>query len=295
MNYKLKSMILFPMNVLYSISPRLELKIMFFLKQKYRLNLEKPVTYNEKLNWQKLYYHNEDMSICSDKYLVRKYVSDHGCGDILNTLLWQGYNPEAIPFSKLPEQFVIKATHGSGFNIICRNKSELNINEIVPILKSWLNTKYIKCYGESWYGRLKPRIIVESFIESEPQKDLFDYKFFCFDGEPEYVYVDTWKDGKHHINMYDVNFNLLKNVSLGYPTDMSDNICKPENFKEMLEVARKLSGNFPHVRIDLYSVSGKIIFGEMTFSKEAGFDRILPYEFDVEMGKNFNVIRKKDF
>lgn len=295
MNYELKNILLAPMNLLYKISPRIELQVMFYLKQGYKLNLENPQTYNEKLNWQKIYYHNPLMSKCSDKFLVRKYVDSCGYASILNELIWEGFDVEAIPFKQLPSAFVIKVTHGSGFNIICKEKTNIDILKIKKQLKKWLNTKYIKCYGECWYGREKPRIIVEKYLTNKDHKPLFDYKFFCYDGEPKYVYVDTWKNGAHHINMYDINFNLLRNVSLGYPTDFSDDIIKPENYNDMIAIARSLSAGFPHVRIDLYNINKQIIFGEMTFSKGAGFDRILPYEFDLEMGKDFKLVKMNGF
>lgn len=292
MNYCLKSLVLLPMNILYAISPKTELKLMFLLKQHYRLNLDNPKTYNEKINWQKLYYHNELFSICSDKYHVRSFVTKRGCGYILNDLLWSGFDPKDVPYDSLPNQFVIKVTHGSGFNIICTDKSELNKEEINNKLKKWLKTKYLKCYGENWYGVKKPRIIIEKYLEDPDKHGLFDYKFFCFNGRPKYVYVDTWKDGNHHINMYNADFTLRKEVSLGYSTDFTSVINKPSNYEEMLDVAKKLSAGFPHVRIDLYSLKGETVFGEMTFSKGAGFDRILPYEFDLEMGKDFQLVRK---
>lgn len=295
MNYRLKNLLLFPMNILYRISPKLELKILFFLKQGYRLNLKNPKTYNEKLNWQKIFYHNAEMSLCSDKYLVRDYLKRRGCSEYLNDLLWSGYDPNCIPYDKLPNQFVIKVTHGSGFNIICKNKEQINKKLIKKRLTSWLKTKYIKCYGECWYNRERPRIIVEKYLENNDSKPLFDYKFFCFDGKPTYVYVDTWKDGKHHINMYDVKLTRLDNVSLGYPTDFDTLVEKPPNYDEMLLLAHKLSTGFPHVRVDMYNVNNKIVFGEMTFSKGAGFDKILPFDFDLEMGSFFKLEEKNDF
>ena len=294
MNYRLKSLILTPMNILYAISPKLELQLMFYLKQGYKLRLDNPRTYNEKINWQKLYYHDPRFSVCSDKFLVRRFVEERGCGHILNTLLWEGFDPSDIPFDSLPEKFVIKVTHGSGFNILCRDKSALNREETVKKLRKWLKTKYIRCYGESWYGKEKPRVIVESFLESGSEKPLFDYKFFCYDGKPKYVYVDTWKDGAHHINMYDVDFTLRRDVSMGYPTDMSDDIRMPACYEEMLKIAETLSAGFPHVRVDLYSVKERPVFGEMTFSKGAGFDKILPYSFDEEMGADFHVRKYED-
>ena len=277
------------MNILYSINPKAELQLMFRLKQGYKLDLEDPKTYNEKINWQKLYYHNELFSTCSDKYLVREFVQKRGCGNYLNTLLWSGFNAENIPFDMLPKQFVIKASHGSGFNIICKDKNELNQTDAINKLNKWLKTRYIKCYGEYWYGVKQPRIVVEKYLEDPSKSRLFDYKFFCFDGEPYYVYVDTWKSGKHHINMYNADFTLREEVSLGYPTDFTTNIPKPNNYSEMINVAKKLSKGFPHVRIDLYDINERIVFGEMTFSKGAGFDRILPYEFDLEMGSHFKI------
>ena len=288
MNYYLKSLILFPMNVLYTFSPKKCLELMFRLKQGKKLNLETPQTYNEKLQWIKLFYVDDRMGLCGDKYAVRSYVEQAGLGETLNTLLWSGFNPDEIPFDELPEKFVIKTTHGSGFNIICKNRAKLNREQTIKKLKKWLKIKYLKCYGEHWYGVEKPRIIVESYLENEDGTPLYDYKFFCFNGEPKYVYVDTWKDGEHHINMYDIDFNLLKDVSLGYPRDFS-NIKPPENYEQLKKIAKTLASDFPHVRVDLYSVNNKVYFGEMTFSKGAGFDKIKPYEFDVEMGSWFKI------
>lgn len=288
MNYFVKNIILTPFNILYSINPSMELQLMFRLKQGYKLDLNNPKTYNEKINWQKLYYKNDLFSVCSDKYHVRDFVEKKGCADILNTLIWEGFDAQNIPFKELPNQFVLKTTHGSGFNIICTDKEKINEEKVKKQMNKWLKTKFLKCYGESWYGVKKPRIIIEKYIDNNG-KGLFDYKFFCFDGEPYYVYVDTWKDGKHHINMYDADFHLREDVSLGYPTDFSSNIVKPDHYEEMLQIARRLSAGFPHVRIDLYDTDGGVIFGEMTFSKGAGFDRINPYEFDLEMGKHFNI------
>lgn len=292
MNNYIKSVILWPMNVFYSICPKKEIELMFRLKQGRKLDLKNPKTYNEKLQWIKLYYKDSRMGKCSDKYAVREYVESMGCEHILNDLLWSGFNPEEIPFDDLPDKFVIKTTHGSGFNIICKDKASLDREDAIKKLKKWLKIKYIKCYGEHWYGDEKPRVVIEKFLENENGTGLFDYKFFCFDGEPKYVYVDTWKDGQHHINMYDIDFKLREDVSLGYPRDYSD-VKPPENYKELIETAKKLASDFPHVRVDLYSVDGKkIVFGEMTFSKGAGFDKIRPHEFDLEMGSHFKVRNK---
>lgn len=156
MNYNLKKFLLFPMDLLYSISPRLATKILFRLKVGYPLNLNNPQTYNEKLNWIKLYDRNPLFVDCADKFTVRDYIAKLGYSNILNDLYWEGYNPEEIPFDSLPSAFVIKATHGSGFNIICKNKNQFDPAEAINKLKRWLKIKYLKSYGEWWYGVERP-------------------------------------------------------------------------------------------------------------------------------------------
>ena len=154
MNTDLKNIMLTPFNILYKINSEFELKIMFYLKQGYKLNLKNPKTYSEKLQWIKLNDKNELMPICADKYLVRQYVKDCGCGKILNDLLWQGFDANDIPFDNLPDKFVIKTTHGSTHNIICKDKNKLNRKNTIKQLNKWLKQKYLLCYGEWFYGCL---------------------------------------------------------------------------------------------------------------------------------------------
>lgn len=279
-----KNVILAPMNLLYKFSPRITLSILFRLKLGYKLNLKNPVTYNEKLQWIKLYDKNELMSICADKYTVRSFVENQGCGEILNELYWEGFKPENIPFDSLPNQFVIKVTHGSTFNIICKDKSLLDRKDTINKMNKWLKAKFLPSYGEWFYGVEKPRIIVEKLLETPDNSPLFDYKIFCFNGEPKLIYVDTWKNGEHTINVYDLDFNLIPNVQLGYKNDLDSKVEKPKNLDKMIEYARMLSQSFLHVRADFYNIDGNIIFGELTFTKSAGFGKISPHSFDVKMG-----------
>lgn len=274
-----------PFNILYKINPELELKLLFRLKLGYPLDLDNPKTYNEKLQWIKLYDKNPLMTKCCDKYTVREYIKENGYEKLLNKLLWQGYDPQKIPFEKLPERFVIKVTHGSTFNIICTNKSKLDKKKIISKCKKWLNFRFLPCYGEWFYGVEKPRIIIEEYLEGENGMPLFDYKFFCFNGIPQLAYIDTWKGGKHSINAYDMNCKRIDGVELGYPCDSETCIEKPAAWNEMKEIAATLSKAFTHVRVDLYYTHGKIYFGELTFTKGAGFSKIRPYEFDLKMGK----------
>ena len=275
---------LFPFNILYKISPRLDLKILFKIKLGYKLNLDNPKTYNEKIQWIKLNDKNPLMTKCCDKYAVRDYVESKGYSHILNKLIWQGFNPEEIPFETLPNQFVLKVTHGSTFNIICTDKNKLNKEETIKKCKKWLKAKFIPCYGEWFYGIEPPRIIVEEYLEGEDGNPLFDYKIFCFNGEPKLLYVDTWKEGHHTINAYDMDFKMLEGVELGYPNDVETNVKIPEAFEEMKKIAADLSKDFYHVRVDFYYTHGQIYFGELTFTKGAGFGKIKPLEFDREMG-----------
>lgn len=279
-----KNVILAPFNVLYKFSPRKTLEILFRLKVGYQLRLDNPQTYNEKLQWIKLNDHNPLMPKCCDKYAVREYIESKGYGYLLNTLLWEGFNPEDIPFDSLPDKFVIKVTHGSTFNIICTDKSKLNRKDVISKCRKWLKAKFLPCYGEWFYGIERPRVIVESYLDGDNGMPLFDYKIFCFNGKPLMVYVDTWKDGEHAINAYDIDLNLYKGVKLGYPNDDMTTVEKPKCWDEMVKVAAGLSKDFLHVRVDLYYTHGKIVFGELTFTKGAGFGKIQPVEFDYTMG-----------
>lgn len=284
MNTLTKNVILTPFNILYKISPRITLKILFRLKQGYRLNLDCPKTYNEKLQWIKLYDRNPLMTKCCDKYAVREYVQSKGYGSLLNELLWEGFNPEKIPFDDLPDKFVIKATHGSTFNIICTDKNKLDREETIAKCKEWLKAKFLPCYGEWFYGIEKPRIVIEKYIESKNPYGLLDFKFFCFNGKVKCVYVSTSKevDESYCIDYYDENWNYMPLRRKGHKS--LGTIEKPKRFFEMKKIAEDLSRDFLHVRIDFFCEDDTIVFGEMTFTTSAGFGKIDPIEFDYKMG-----------
>lgn len=284
MNEKLKKIILAPFNLMYKTSPKLTLKLLFFLKKRYRLNLKKPKTYNDKLNWLKLYYRNDLMPICADKFTVRDYVQNKGLSGILNELYWEGFDPEEIPFDTLPNKFVIKVTNGSGKNIICSDKSQLNKRKTIELLKKWLAERYFPAYGEWFYDIIKPRIIIEKFLSDESGNIPNDYKFFCFNGKPEFIAVDTDRFNETKRNIYDTKWNLKKGYQISFPND--DNIIpKPECLEELLEKAKILSEGFPHVRVDFYVIDNRIYFGELTFINGAGFGSLKPSTFDEKMGE----------
>lgn len=283
MDNLIKNMILAPFNVLYKINPKLTLKLLFRLKQGYKLNLENPKTYNEKLQWVKLYDKNPLMPKCCDKYTVREYVAEKGCAELLNNLLWQGTEPEKIPFEQLPDRFVIKVTHGSTFNIICRDKSTLRKQQVISKCKKWLKTQFLPCYGEWFYGQEKPCIIIENYLGNETER-LRDYKVYCFHGIPRYIGVDSGDvAGAHYKDIYDIDWKLLAGYRMAYPPSGVP-IEKPAQLKEMLYYARVLSEDFLHARVDFYIVEQKVVFGEITFTNSAGFGRVEPKEFALEMG-----------
>jgi hypothetical protein len=283
MTVSIKNLILTPFNLLYNISPEITLKILFRLKLGYNLNLKDPQTYNEKLQWLKLNYKNPLLTKLVDKYTVREYVSSK-CPEILNILYWSGFNPKQIPWDTLPNKFVIKVTHGSGFNIICTDKNKLDKMDVERKLSKWLKTKYLKCYGEWFYGIEKPRIIIEEFLESDDEKTPTDYKILCFNGEPKFIAVHTNRFTRHIKNIYDTEWNLKKGYRISHEPD-GIAIEKPRELDRMLDCARRLSQGFPHVRVDLYFLNSKVYFGELTFISGSGFGIITPHEFDYELGR----------
>lgn len=291
---KYKNLILFPFNLLYRISPKLTLKILFRLKIKRKLNLNNPKTYNEKIQWIKLFDKNPLMPLCSDKYHVRDYVIKMGLGDLLSKLLWQGFNPNEIPFDDLPNQFVIKVTKGSGFNIICHDKSKLDKEATKRKLKKWLNQKFYISYGEWFYGIKEPRIIIEEFLSEDGLNSPKDYKMFYFNNYKTnngvaFTAVDTDRFTNHKRIIYDENWNRLEKHVVSFPEDIETEVMKPEKYKLMLEYTSILCKPFKHARADFYVIKDQIYFGEITFTSDAGFGKIYPDEFNFEMGKWINL------
>ena len=288
MTTKTKNIILFPLNLLHRISPKLTLKILFRLKTHHKLNLKNPVSFNEKLQWVKLNYKNPLLPKLVDKYSVRDYIAAKA-PELLTKLYWQGFNANDIPWDELPEKFVLKVTHGSSYNIICKDKNALDKKACAKKLNKWLKEKFLRCYGEWFYGIEKPRIIIEEFLDTKTGKVPDDYKVYCFNGKPEYVLLCTGRFEDTKSTMYDTNW-VYQNVRLGYKSNSET--PKPENLDELLKYAKLLCEDFPHVRVDLYNINGKIYFGELTFTDGAGFDRIEPYDFDLKLG---NLFKLKEF
>ncbi|NMC36405.1 hypothetical protein GYA49_05175 [Candidatus Beckwithbacteria bacterium] len=244
----------------------------------YDLNLRKPKTFNEKIQYLKLHYRKPILTRLADKYTVRSFVKKRIGAKYLNTCLGVYSSVLEINPSTLPSQFVLKATHGSSWNIICSNKDQLDWGETIKTLKSWLKQNYFKLGREWCYKNIPPQIICEKYLGP----NLPDYKFFCFHGKPYYIQVDLDRFGSHKRNFYNLRWEKLT-IRLIYPNSNKD-IKKPKKLTEMITVAQKLSKDFPFVRIDLYEHENSIIFGEMTFYPENGFGTFRPQKYDYQFG-----------
>lgn len=264
-------------------SDELAVRVGYFLSMHKKLNLEHPKTYNEKLQWLKLHDKREVYTKMVDKLLAKDYVHEVlGDGYTFKTLgVWKHFDD--IDFDKLPNQFVLKCTHDSGGLIICKDKSKLNIERARKKINKCLKKNYYYATREYPYRNVVPRIIAEEYMVDESGTELKDYKFFCFDGVPQMLFVATDRAIDTRFDFYDSDFNHLP-FTQGHPWADKE-IKKPVNFDEMLDLAARLSVGIPHVRVDLYNIHGKVYFGEMTFFHYSGTMPIYPEEWDYKIGE----------
>lgn len=271
------------------------LKKMYKKKIGKELNLENPTSYNEKIQWSKLYDSRPIKTKLSDKYLVRDWIEDKIGQEYLIPLLGVWDQFDEIDFDALPNQFVLKANHGSGWNIIVRDKEKLDKAQAKIKFDKWLK-KNFAFYGlEMQYKDIKPKIIAEKYIVLEDINDLPDYKFFCFHGKVFCLYtmIDyTFDHSKGQLGFFDRDYKLLPYHRLDFKP-IREQVSKPKNFDKMVELAEHLSQGFEHVRVDFYNLNGKIYFGEMTFTNACGFSVFVPDEFDYIMGKEWKLPSKK--
>lgn len=260
------------------------LKLSYWMHMGRRLNLDNPVTYNEKLQWLKLYDRKPVYTMLVDKYEVRKHIKDVLGEKYLIPLLGVWEKAEEIDFESLPNQFVIKCTHDSKSAIICKNKSHFNVEEAREKLQKALN-RNLFYWGREWpYKNCKPRVIAEKYMEDSNGR-LNDYKFFCFNGKADNVMVVTGRvAGESKFYHFDKNWNILHYNRLGRNLPDDFKIPRPDNIDEMFSVAEKLSEGLPEIRIDLYDVDGKIYFGEYTFFNESGYETGFDFESDKHLG-----------
>ncbi len=261
---------------------------LLYLKNHGRLpRLRHPRTFNEKLQWYKLYHRDPLMTILSDKYEVRKYLQARGHGSLLNELYGVYDSADEIDFSNLPDRFVLKATHGSNMNIICRDKKALDWRECRRSLTRWLRSNYFYS-GRQWaYKNIKPRLVCEKYLQSDGFDELIDYKFYCFHGRPRVMWICTGRYGSGGLryNAFDMDGSRMPVFKGRAESDRP--IVKPDNFAAMVATARALSGGIPFVRVDLFSVKGKLIFGEFTFYPDSGVIPFSPEPYNLIFGDWF--------
>lgn len=261
------------------------LKIEYLLNTHKKLNLKNPKTYNEKLQWLKLYDRNPDYSAMVDKYDVKKYVSEKiGEQYIIPTLgVWDNFDD--IDFDMLPNRFVLKCTHDSGSIVKCNDKANFDIDGARRRINIHMKVNYYDAHREWPYKNIKPRIIAEPYIEDTETKELIDYKLFSINGKVKIISVVTDRYSKTETCMdyFDENFIHLPFAWI-YP-NAKRTPKKPEGIEEMKMLAEKLSSGIPQVRVDFYVVDGKILFGEMTFFNGGGNSPFEQEEWNEKLGE----------
>lgn len=273
------------------IPDKMYIKNMYRKAFKRELNLTDPQTYNEKLQWLKLYDRKPEYTIMVDKYAVKDYVAGIiGEEYIIPTIgVWN--RPEDIDWNKLPNQFVLKCTHDSGGLVICRDKTKLDKEAAIKKLRNSLKTNYYLA-GREWpYKNVPRKIIAEKYMEDEKVSDLPDYKFFCFDGVVKALFIGTERGtGDVKFDYYDADFNHLDLVQ-EHPMS-GKQFQKPVNFEKMKQLASELSKGLPQARIDFYNINGKIFFGEITFFHHGGIIPFHPEEWDYTFGSWLKLPKK---
>lgn len=262
-----------------------------FLRIKYKLhigkklNLENPQTFNEKLQWLKLYDKKPEYTQFVDKYEVRKYIANTIGEEYLISLLGVYDNFDEIDFDVLPNKFVLKPNHTSGNVYICKDKSQINYIELKKEVNMWLKRRYYWMHREWPYKNVKPKIICEKYMVDESGIELKDYKFMCFNGKVKCSFICLNRNSSNGLNIdiYDINWNPMPFGRPNHPNSGTV-IPKPNNFDKMVRFAEKLSKDIPFVRVDFYEINGQIYFGELTFYPGAGFEEFTPESYDYLLG-----------
>lgn len=268
-------------------------------------DLRNPVTFNEKLQWLKLYNRNPQFTQMVDKYRVREYITAHVGAEYLIPSLGVWDDPDQIDFDTLPDKFVLKCTHNSGRGTcICQDKSVLNIEQVKQDLRSGLAQNYYLTSREWPYKNVPRKIVGEKFMvddaNNDPSKALIDYKVFTFNGEPKLIYVyqsahteDCGKPINTYCDVFDLNWNPVP-IHQNFGNDPITP-TKPKHLADMLTLSRKLSAGIPFLRVDFYEINDKVYVGEMTFFSWAGFEPFHPEEWDYKLGSWIKLPKKKAF
>lgn len=267
------------------------LRLEYFRRFGRFLNLKDPKTFNEKLQWLKLYDQKPEYCAMVDKFDAKQYIADIvGPQYVIPTIgLWDRF--EDIDFDSLPNQFVLKCTHDSGGVVICTDKAKLDMEEARKLIGRSMKTNYYWNSREWPYKNLKPRIIAEQYMVDESGTQLKDYKIHCFDGKPYCIQVDFDRFSDHKKNLYSPDWQLQE-FSFNYPAHPEIEIPKPDTLEQMLSLAQVLSKGMPYLRVDFYSVNGKPYVGELTFFPASGFGKFIPHKYDRIFGDQIKLPAK---
>lgn len=277
-----------------NLSDEIYLKFMYWVCIGKKLNLQNPRTFNEKLQWIKLYNRDPKYPAMVDKYAAKELIADKIGKDYIakNLAVWD--TAEEINFDVLPNQFVIKCTHDCGGMIICSDKRKLDQKQAREKMAKAMKSNYYFS-GREWpYSRIRPRIIAEEYLEDKKTGELRDYKFFTFNGVPRILFVASERQDintETKFDFFDMDYRHLDIIN-GHP---NAKIApeKPVNFELMKELAAKLSTGIPHLRVDFYEVNGKVYVGELTLFHWSGFVPFEPMSWDVKMGEWIDLPKEK--
>lgn len=276
-------------DLLKFLSDKAFIKAVYRAKFGKKLNLKNPKTFNEKLQWLKLNDKDPKYAKMVDKYEAKKYVGDIIGEEYIIPTYGVYDNFDEINFDSLPNSFVIKCTHDSGGVAICKDKKTFDKKSAREKIEKSLKRNYFNEGREPVYKYVKPRIIIEKYMEDKKQKEIVDYKFFCFNGEPKIMYIS---DGSHTENQsiafFDMDYNLLDIEREDYKK-MVDIPLKPKNFEKMKEFSRILSKNMYHLRVDFYEINGHLYFGELTFITCSGLIPFKKQEYDELLGSYLDI------
>ena len=259
-------------------------------------DMKEPKTFAEKLLFLKQHYVNSLQTVCADKLTVCQYVKQCGYPDILKDTYWVGDSPEKIDVSVLPDKFFIQCSHTQGHNYVVSKEDIEKLKRIKREYKYLLKRKHYKVLRENCYKNIAPKIICSEYLEESGKNGLTDYKFYCFGGEPKYFMVSYGEfshDVKNH--KFDMQWNSIDHYFKKEAAVKAEEIARPKNFNRMVEIVTKLCAPFPHVRVDLYNLDGRIVFGEMTFYSAGGFVRIASKEMDEKIGSWIELEKYKQY
>lgn len=247
-----------------------------------RVNLKQPKTFNEKIQWMKLHYYPNNKKIIdgADKYKVRDYIKNKGLEERLVPLIGDWNDTKEIDWEKLPDKFVIKCNHGCAYNILCADKSKLDIKNTIKKLNKWMKEDFGTYNIEKHYSKIHPHIICEKYLGEH----IIDYKFFCFNGEPKFIYIssDLANDRQAKIGFYNIDGTKMNLARDDYETMLIEKI--PDFFKNMKKDAKILCEDFPFVRVDFFVANGKYYFAELTFTPSGGMMPFNPDHYDLDWG-----------